>query len=224
MEPDYFIDCLEHSDLRYFSAWIFVGEEARFIRYPAKYDSLSVINIRLAPRNMNTGRVFTERFVLGPIFSWLLGLKSGLDEVREQATGIGAVGRRFATLWWPVFQPSLRLWLHRTLHICAIGIAIGAIAGIYIRGLFLDYNVIWRSTFIKDHVIVTEALRYFLAPASILLSLPDTTELFSDKGVSAESWIHMYAINALLLIFIPRSFLALISTKALSSPQAHCTT
>ena len=39
MEPDHLIDYLEHSDLRYFGDWIFVGDEGRFLRYPAKDDS-----------------------------------------------------------------------------------------------------------------------------------------------------------------------------------------
>jgi hypothetical protein len=78
-----------------------------------------------------------ERLVLGPILSWLLGVKAGANQMRQQAMGADAVARRFALLWWPIARPTLRLWLRRTLHLSAIGIAIGAILGMYVRGLFL---------------------------------------------------------------------------------------
>ena len=160
-----------------------------------------------------------ERFVLGPVFSWLFGLKAGVEEIRDQATGIGAVGKRFATLWWQVVQPNLRLWLQRTLHLCAIGIAVGAISGMYMRGLVFKYEVIWRSTFITDSSTVEKALGYIFSPALTVLgqNLPGAVGLLIGDGVPAADWIHLYAVYALLIIVVPRSLLALTSTKRLSN-------
>jgi hypothetical protein len=161
---------------------------------------------------------FTERFILRPLFSWLLGLKTGVDEISDQAAQIRAVARRFSTLWWPVVLPHLRLWLERTLHLCSIGIAIKAISGIYLRGLILEYEIIWRSTFIKDPLKIQKALEIIFSPVLFFFgpNLPSDVELLKAGGANAEGWIHLYAAYALLIIILPRSILALTSSKRLA--------
>lgn len=155
-----------------------------------------------------------ERLVFGPALSWLLGFKTAAEQVRQQAIGIEAVGRRFAVLWWPLARPALRLWLRRTLHLSAIGVAIGAILGMYVRGIFVAYDVIWQSTFVKDPTIVAVMLRYVLGAAAVVLGQPlpgaeDVTRLLTTDGDPAAPWIHLYAVSAVLFVVIPRSLLAI---------------
>jgi hypothetical protein len=59
---------------------------------------------------------------------------------------VARVARTFWRHWIVVVRPSLLLALRRALHCAAIGLAIGAILGMYARGLFFEYNVVWRST------------------------------------------------------------------------------
>ena len=164
------------------------------------------------PRGYRLGVI--ERIILGPALSWLLGVKSGLDEMHQDAVAVRRVGQRFAELWWRLMRPIVGLWFRRTLHLSAIGIAVGAIVGMYVRGLFFDYNVVWQSTFVKDPDTVAMILRYLLGPAAIVIGQPFPTgesvaPLFSPDGDEASSWIHLYAVTALLVIVIPRGFLAL---------------
>ncbi|HEU4343033.1 MAG TPA: DUF2868 domain-containing protein, partial [Candidatus Binatia bacterium] len=167
-----------------------------------------------------------ERIILGPALSWLLSVKAGVDEMRQGAVGRREVAQRFAELWWPVMRPIVRLWLRRTLHLSAIGIAIGAIVGMYVRGLFFDYNVVWQSTFVKDPETVVIILRYLLGPAAIVIGQPLPTgesvaALFGPDGDYAASWIHLYAVSALLFIVIPRGFLALAVTSQLGRQRRN---
>jgi len=162
-----------------------------------------------------------ERFVLAPALSWLLSQKTGVELARQHAIGVDAVARRFAALWWPILRPAARLWLRRTLHLCAIGIAIGAIAGMYVQGLFFAYDVVWRSTFVRDPAMVAAMLRYLLGPAALILGrsppgTDDVARLLTAEGDPAAPWIHLYAVSAVLFVIIPRSLLAFAVSRRLS--------
>jgi Protein of unknown function (DUF2868) len=167
-----------------------------------------------------------ERIIFGPALSWLFAVKARVDEMRQDVVGFRKVAQRFAGLWWPLARPILHLWFRRTLHLSAIGIAVGAIIGMYVRGLFFDYNVIWQSTFVKDPESVAIILRYLLGPAAIVRGQPLPTAdsvapLFTPEGDDADSWIHLYAVSALLFIVIPRGFLALATTRQLSGQHRN---
>jgi hypothetical protein len=94
---------------------------------------------------------------------------------------------------------------------------IGAVIGMYVRGLFFDYNVVWRSTFIRDADVVSLILQCFLGPAALFLGqpLPDASEavlLMTPAGVPAAKWIHLYAVSAALFVIIPRMAMALVAS------------
>jgi hypothetical protein len=181
----------------------------------------STLPFRRRAANLHSYRPsLVERVILGPALTWMLGVKAEADEMRQHARGLRKVAQRFAALWWPQMRPIVRLWLRRTLHLSAIGIAVGAILGMYVRGLFFDYNVAWESTFIRDPETVALILRYVLGPAAIVLGQPLPTAesvapLFSPAGDYAAVWIHLYAVSAVLFIVIPRGFLALAATSRL---------
>jgi hypothetical protein len=91
--------------------------------------------------------------------------------------------------------------------------ALGAIAGMFVRGLFLDYHVVWRSTFLNDPSTVAELLRLVLAPAARILQLPvpdaaAALAMMAPDGIDAANWIWLYAASAGLFILIPRTILA----------------
>lgn len=108
----------------------------------------------------------------------------------------------------------------RVLHLSAALFAIGALAGLYVRGLVFDYRAGWESTFLSP-TQVHAILAFFLAPAARLAAMPfPSVEAVAAirfavdpavGGTSAESaarWIHLYAITIGLVVIAPRLLLA----------------
>jgi hypothetical protein len=143
---------------------------------------------------------------------WLrLHRESG--EAREEAQQLRSVGRRFFTLWIDVAQPLFALRARRLLNGAALGMAAGAVLGMFVRGLFLDYQIVWRSTFVTDPQVVSAILTGLFAAPALLAGqpLPDAAmaaQLMSPAGVPAAGWIWLYASAAALFIGVPRVGLA----------------
>ena len=58
----------------------------------------------------------------------------------------------------------------RVLHLAAALFAIGALAGLYVRGLVFEYRVGWESTFLDAPAVRDPSL--FLSPAAQLIGVP----------------------------------------------------
>jgi hypothetical protein len=102
------------------------------------------------------------------------------------------------------------------LHLAAGGLALGLMAGLYLRGLVWDYRVGWQSTFLESSA-VRWVLGALLAPASTFtgIDLPGVDELARlrlgpgvEATASAAPWIHLYAATLLLAVVLPRGLLA----------------
>jgi hypothetical protein len=131
--------------------------------------------------------------------------------------------RRFTADWVSVGQPILVLRAKRLLHLSAVLVAVGLIAGLYVRGVVLRYDAGWESTFLGPsgaRILVSS----LYAPASSLtgLALPGTDEQMralewtaSGGGANAALWIHLIAATAALLIIVPRLLAALATTVGL---------
>ena len=123
----------------------------------------------------------------------------------------------FAADWSAARLPLQGARLAQALHLGAALLAAGVIAGLYLRGLVLDYRVSWQSTFL-DAAAVQSLLGGLLAPAAALsgISLPDLAgwqalrgPLPADApGASAAPWIHLYALTLLGAVVLPRLLLA----------------
>lgn len=101
------------------------------------------------------------------------------------------------------------------LHYAAAAFAIGALGGLYLRGLAFEYLAGWESTFLSV-TAVGALLQLVLGPASFLtgIDLPDAAHLNairlpSASGENAAGWIHLYAVTVLLVVVLPRIALAL---------------
>jgi hypothetical protein len=129
--------------------------------------------------------------------------------------------QRFAELWSARSAPLLLLRAETVVHIGAAALALGLIAGLYARGLVLDYRAAWQSTFLSPdaaHSIVT----YALTPASRIsgIGLPDAASFATlraaegdtTSGAPAASWIHLLALTLALYVVVPRIVLALLSS------------
>ena len=123
---------------------------------------------------------------------------------------------RFAVAWPALAAPLWQQRAARLLHCCAAALAAGAIAGLYVRGIALEYRAAWQSTFL-DASDVARLLHVALAPGSWLtgIAVPGADHLRAigggGAGENAAAWIHLYAATLLLVVIVPRLALAAIA-------------
>ncbi len=127
--------------------------------------------------------------------------------------------KRFTTLWWPHVKPTWTERLRQLLHVGAVFMAVGIILGMYIRGLALDYQATWESTFLSANQ-VQMFLHFLLSPAAWLLDhpFPNVSEIVSLQAPQhgpAAPWIHMWAVTAIAAIIIPRSIMVWMRQRSL---------
>lgn len=149
--------------------------------------------------------------------SFFLRLHRDARETAATASQSGAVARRFWSLWMESAGALPAAGLRRWLHASAAALAIGAVAGMFVRGVFFEYAMVWRSTFINDPETIATLLRLVLGPAQIVMkrSLPDVetaTQMKEPGGVPAADWIAAWAVTAALFVVVPRIVLALVAT------------
>ncbi len=129
---------------------------------------------------------------------------------------------RFVAEWSAATRPLLITRSVRLFHLCAAAVGIGLIAGLYLRGVALDYRAGWESTFL-DARQVRAVIAVLYGPASAVtgIAIPDAEHLAALRweggsgGESAARWIHLLAATALLFIVLPRLLLALAATISL---------
>jgi len=125
----------------------------------------------------------------------------------------------FSQRWAQVTMPLWRQRVALLLHAAAAALALGLVAGLYLRGLVLDYRAGWQSTFL-DSETVRATLALLLAPASAAtgIAVPDLAAVQALRVMpgqplagmtSAAPWIHLYAAMLALCVLLPRGALAL---------------
>ena len=117
----------------------------------------------------------------------------------------------FVADWSRLAAPLWRTRVASALHLSAAMLAAGTVAGMYLRGLVLDYTAGWESTF-WDAETVRRVLEVVLGPASALtgIALPDAVRLEAMRvgpGESAAPWIHLWATTLGALVVAPRLLL-----------------
>ncbi len=134
------------------------------------------------------------------------------------AGGSARALQAFAALWLRRSAPLSGARATTLLHAASAALALGLIAGLYLRGLVLDYRVAWESTFLGA-ATAHDALALLLAPAVALsgIALPDAAAFEAMRavhgaaaaGAPAAPWIHLLALTLALFVVLPRSALAL---------------
>ena len=138
------------------------------------------------------------------------GLAAAWQRWRSRALPSGgasaAAWSQFAADWAACSQRLYSARIASVLHLGAAALGLGVLAGMYLRGLVLDYRVGWESTFLDPGTVQTW-LSVLLAPALALSgrALPD----IDVPAASAAPWIHLYALQLGLLVLLPRLLLAL---------------
>ena len=126
---------------------------------------------------------------------------------------------RFLGEWSETARPLLLARMARLFHLSAAAVALGLIAGLYLRGMVLDYRAGWASTFLDaSQVHALLSVLYGPASSALRIPIPDVAQLAAMRweggrgGVGAAPWIHLIAGTALLFIVLPRLLLASLAT------------
>jgi hypothetical protein len=135
---------------------------------------------------------------------------------------LAAAMQRFADEWASIARPLLLLRAQRLFHFGAAVLALGLIAGLYVRGLVLRYDAGWDSTFL-DPSAVHGLLGAVYGPASALsgIALPTLAGTQALRwggptgGAPAGPFIHLIALTAVLYIVVPRLSLVLLNSVSL---------
>jgi len=170
--------------------------------------------VRLSRR----GRAEDDR---GPIVrSVAERIRRRLRVPRLGSGGSAAALQRLAALWRERSRGLATRRAEVLLHAAAAALALGLIAGLYLRGLVLDYRVGWQSTFLTPEA-ARAVVATLLAPASQLsgIAVPDVAAFAAMRvgdgaapaGASAAPWIHLLALTLALFVVLPRVVLALVA-------------
>jgi hypothetical protein len=145
--------------------------------------------------------------------SMLASFPGGLLRRRSAGRELDAALLRFSEDWARTAAALTRARLSGLMHLCALALAAGILAGMYLRGLAWEYRAGWESTFV-DADVLASMLRVLLGIASALsgIELPDAARLESIRfpqsgGESAGPWIHLFAITTVIVVIIPRGLL-----------------
>jgi hypothetical protein len=135
---------------------------------------------------------------------------------------LAAALRRFSDEWWLAAQPILVQQGQRLFHLAAAAVAVGLVAGLYVRGIGLEYRAGWESTFLGAGE-VREIIQILYGPASGItgIALPGSTEQVEalhwrggTGGGPAAPWIHLLSATALLFVIVPRLLLGMLAGMA----------
>jgi hypothetical protein len=126
-----------------------------------------------------------------------------------------ATGERFVRAWLKASHPIIVARAKTAFHLAAAALALGTVAGMYLRGLVFEYRAGWESTFLGADA-VHALLAALLGPASAAtgIPLPDAAHIAAlrfgpeQPGENAAPWIHLYAATATIYVIVPRLLLA----------------
>ncbi|MEZ5565429.1 MAG: DUF2868 domain-containing protein [Gammaproteobacteria bacterium] len=122
---------------------------------------------------------------------------------------------RFARDWTALTAPLYAARAVRILHLAAAAVAIGVIAGLYMRGIAFEYRATWQSTFLGAETVRSiVAIGYAPGLWLMRMPVPDVSEIASlqlPPGENAAPWLHLMAATLLLVVVAPRLVLAVVA-------------
>lgn len=150
----------------------------------------------------------------GPLRRAVTRVASGLSLPRRAGPLRGAI-LAFVDEWARRSAALYGMRSARILHLAAAALALGVIAGIYVRGLAFEYRASWESTFL-DPAAVRAILAIAYAPGAFItgISVPDVaavSAIRSPGGENAARWLHLMAATLVAVVIIPRLLLAFVA-------------
>ncbi len=140
----------------------------------------------------------------------------------KKASSSLKITHRYREHWWAMYQYVFISRCTQIMHMLAVCLIMGALAGIYMRGLFYEYNVVWKSTFIHDpHDIALILNIMFGLPSQLMygdfIQTISISSLIHPHGAAAAPWIHLFAISAFMYVIPERFLLVLLESGRLKS-------
>jgi len=141
----------------------------------------------------------------------LLRAAGGVARADPRAHGDAVTA--FAGEWSQLAAALYRARAARILHLAATALVLGVIAGLYVRGIGLEYRASWSSTFL-DAPTVRTILAMMYAPGAAVtgLAVPGVDAIASIRAPASENaanWLHLIAATLLVVAAIPRLALAI---------------
>jgi len=144
-------------------------------------------------------------------------LRTALVGLAARARG-GSRNARYAALaetWSSVAAPLYGARAARILHCAALALALGMLAGMYVRGIALEYRATWESTFL-DAAQVRALLAAAWAPGAAItgIAIPDAARIASIRAPASENaalWLHLIAATVLAIVIVPRAILGAVA-------------
>jgi hypothetical protein len=132
--------------------------------------------------------------------------------VRPRGDATGAVAA-LAAEWTTLATPLYAARAARILHLAAIALALGVLAGMYLRGIAYEYRAGWESTFLSAPTVHSIA-RIAYAPGAAVtgIAVPDVAAIEAIRapaGENAARWLHLMAATVVVLVVLPRLLLVL---------------
>jgi hypothetical protein len=181
---------------------------------------------RVADHEEQTGRGGLLRLLVPSLWfgwnRWTARLRSAGLKIKNS----GAIATAFWDSYWDAARSVVIARVEGLIHVGAMGLLLGALLGTYVRGMFFDYNAVWRSTFLTEPASVATFLNLLLGPACLITSgtllTPDVVRpLLLPEGAAAAAWIHRLALMGVLVVLFPRAILAGLATRHAKSAAAR---
>jgi hypothetical protein len=139
------------------------------------------------------------------------------DDTGQDADGQAPrsrISQAFATDWFERGRALHTSRVATVLHLAAAALVAGMLGGLYIRGLALEYRVVWESTFLSAEDLV-RPFAIFFGPLTLFgFEIPGAEQIreaAQPGGVNAAGWIHLLAASAVLYVIVPRCVLAVLN-------------
>jgi hypothetical protein len=138
----------------------------------------------------------------------------------EVVPPLGDALSRFAVDLGHALVPLFARHLRRSLHLAAAGLAMGLLAGLYLRGIVFRFEAGWESTFLGPRQVLG-LIRLLFAPVAAWagVTLPQSVQdvdalrwTAAGGGGDAAPWIHLIALCLLLYVIVPRLVLAVVAS------------
>ena len=172
----------------------------------------TVDSLRSSLRNHQSKAPWVVKYLLPGVWHFFHRMIFAVHEQKNLAQ----IMRRFSHHWLSVAGALVVSRWRRLLHLGSVFIATGAVAGMYFRGLFQGYRVMWDSTFIVDQESVATFIRVLFGPSLWISNLVglglaneiSVSRLLTPGGDEADGWIHLFAISVFVAVVLPRLALA----------------